>query len=335
MEEAREQEQEVIGFYIFLQYEFQQEWMELKCYANCRGIQIIGDIPIYVAADSADVWANPELFQLDEDGRMIAVAGCPPDSFSETGQRWGNPLYDWDYHQKTNYHWWLQRMRRCQELYDVIRIDHFRGFDEYYSIPSTENTAVHGTWKKGAGMDLFTAVKEELGELSIIAEDLGFLTDSVRQLVHDCGYPGMKVLEFAFNGRDASLEDDWQKASNEYLPIFYSHHCVVYTGTHDNATLVAWAKELNDRQRLEVMDYLDIDTFDPMLIARKMIILAMSSVADTCIIPMQDYLLLDRSARINTPSTLGLNWRWRMNEDALTQKLEAFIHKITVLYGRS
>lgn len=219
--------QDEILFYEFLQYEFQEQWAQLKCYANEQGVKIIGDIPIYVAMDSADSWAHPELFQFSVDGQPEAVAGCPPDAFSETGQLWGNPLYRWDYHKKTGYAWWLARMEYSFRLYDVVRVDHFRGFDEYYSIPAKDKTAEFGHWEKGPGYALFKAMKKHFGKLPIIAEDLGFLTPSVLELVKKTGFPGMKVLEFAF---DASGE-------STYLPHRYPKNCVVYTGTHDNMTL--------------------------------------------------------------------------------------------------
>ena len=203
--------------------------MELKKYANDNGVRIIGDIPIYVAMDSADVWANPSLFQLDEDNIPVAVAGCPPDGFSATGQLWGNPLYRWDYHRQTNYYWWIERLRYCFRLYDVLRIDHFRGFDEYNSIPYGQKDATNGKWEKGPGIELFYRMKEVLGDREVIAEDLGYVTDSVRKLVSEIGFPGMKVLEFAFDSRDTG-------SANDYLPHNYIENCVVYTGTHDYET---------------------------------------------------------------------------------------------------
>ncbi|MBP5530238.1 MAG: 4-alpha-glucanotransferase, partial [Lachnospiraceae bacterium] len=237
-----------IGFYKFLQYFFKKQWLSLKKYANEKGVEIIGDIPIYVALDSADTWADPELFIFDEDLRPKGVAGCPPDYFSATGQLWGNPLYDWDIHKKDGYSWWLKRLKKCFELYDVVRIDHFRAFDEYYFIPFGDLTAEFGYWVPGPGYNLFKAIKKELNKPRIIAEDLGFLTPTVLKLVKRTGYPGMKVLEFAFD----SAED------NDYLPHNYDKNCVVYTGTHDNDTVKGWCKTLKRVDKANLKVYLDI-----------------------------------------------------------------------------
>ena len=320
-----------IGFYEWLQYEFYREWKRLKKYANKKGIEIIGDIPIYVAEDSSDVWSHPELFQMDEDGRPIAVAGCPPDAFSADGQLWGNPLYDWKYHKDTGYEWWIRRMKSCMKLYDVIRIDHFRGFDEYYSIPAGADTAKGGRWKKGPGKALFKAIKKELGKTPIIAEDLGFITDTVRKLVKDTGFPNMKVLEFAFDGRDSGSSSD---KTNDYLPFNYDKNCVVYTGTHDNETARGWLSSIQKAEYDELMDYMDCHSKKKDVIARKLVRTALASTADMCIIPMQDWLGLGNEARINTPSTLGENWKWRMSRDDISDALAEEIRELTVLYGR-
>ena len=320
-----------IGFYEWLQYEFYREWKRLKKYANKKGIEIIGDIPIYVAEDSSDVWSHPELFQMDEDGRPIAVAGCPPDAFSADGQLWGNPLYDWKYHKDTGYEWWIRRMKSCMKLYDVIRIDHFRGFDEYYSIPAGADTAKGGRWKKGPGKALFKAIKKELGKTPIIAEDLGFITDTVRKLVKDTGFPNMKVLEFAFDGRDSGSSSD---KTNDYLPFNYDKNCVVYTGTHDNETARGWLSSIQKAEYNELMDYMDCHSKKKDVIARKLVRTALASTADMCIIPMQDWLGLGNEARINTPSTLGENWKWRMSRDDISDALAEEIRELTVLYGR-
>ena len=324
IEKYKELLSEEMEFYRFQQFYFQKQWYELKKYANDHGVEIIGDIPIYVAFDSADTWADPELFQFDEDGIPTGVAGCPPDGFSATGQVWGNPLYRWDYHKETGYEWWIRRIRRCLKLYDVIRVDHFRGFDEYFSIPYGQDTAAGGHWVKGPGLDLFRALKEELGEVKIIAEDLGFLTDTVIKLVKDTGYPGMKVLEFAFDSREES----------NYFPYTYTQNCVAYTGTHDNQTVVGWFKSLPPVDYEMAVKYLDLTKEDEKEIHWKMIRTVLGSVADTAIIPIQDYLGLDDSARINTPSSLGGNWVWRMKEDALTEELEKKIKELTEVYGR-
>lgn len=315
---------EEIGFYKFQQYKFAEQWYKLKAYANKNGIKIIGDIPIYVAFDSADTWANPELFKFDKEGYPTGVAGCPPDGFSATGQLWGNPLYDWKYHKKTGFEWWVNRIRNCYKLYDVIRIDHFRGFDEYYNIPYGDPTAEFGKWEKGPGIALFKTLKKELGELDIIAEDLGFLTESVLKLVKDTGYPGMKVIEFAFDSREDS----------DYLPHRYVQNCIVYTGTHDNNTLKGWVKELSKHDRNFAERYLNNADTSPDEIHWDYIRLAMSSVAKLCVIPVQDYLGLGEEARINTPATLGDNWKWRLSDKALTKALSKKIYTMTKLYAR-
>lgn len=316
--------EEECNFYEFLQYEFHEQWTKVKEYAHEKGIQIVGDVPIYVAFDSADTWANPELFQLDEKNLPLGVAGCPPDAFSATGQLWGNPLYNWAYHKKTGYDWWLKRIAYCFDLYDIVRIDHFRGFDEYYSIPYGDETAVNGHWEKGPGMDLFNTVKEKLGELDIIAEDLGFLTESVFQLLKDSGYPGMKVLQFAF---DPSEDSD-------YLTYKYQRNCVVYTGTHDNDTTAGWFEKLSDGDKNVALRYMNSFYTPKEEQHWDLIALAMRSTADTCIIPVQDFLGLGSEARINMPSTLGDNWKWRMTKGAFSEELKEKIRRMTKLYGR-
>lgn len=311
-----------MGFYYFLQYFFIKQWKALKAYANEKGIEIVGDIPIYVAFDSADSWANPELFQLDEENLPIGVAGCPPDAFSETGQLWGNPLYDWEYHKETKFAWWLKRLAHCYELYDIVRIDHFRGFDEYWFVPYGDETAQNGHWEAGPGIELFKAMKRKFGKVQVIAEDLGFLTPSVLQLLEDTGFPGMKVLQFAFGG----------DAKNLYLPHNHKQNSVVYTGTHDNETTVGWYHNLNDWTRGHVNKYLGIT--DGKDINWRFIQVALSSVADTVVIPMQDYLGLGNEARINMPSSFGKNWEWRMKKDANTKELAEKIKEMTIIYGR-
>ncbi|MDO4187662.1 MAG: 4-alpha-glucanotransferase [Lachnospiraceae bacterium] len=315
---------EEISFYKFQQFKFNEQWVKLKAYANKNGIKIVGDIPIYVAFDSADTWANPKLFKFDKNGLPTGVAGCPPDGFSATGQLWGNPLYDWKYHKKTGYAWWVERIRNCYKLYDVIRIDHFRGFDEYYNIPYGDSTAEFGKWEKGPGIDLFNTLKKELGEMDIIAEDLGFLTDTVLKLVKDTGYPGMKVLQFAFDSREDS----------DYLPHNYIKNCIVYTGTHDNNTTKGWYQELSKVDRKFANEYLNIDETKADDVHWECIRLAMGSVADICVIPVQDYLGLGKEARINTPATLGDNWKWRMADKAFSKALTSKIYKLTKMYAR-
>lgn len=313
-----------IEYYRYLQHTFFEQWQKLKLYANRKGIEIIGDIPIYVAPDSADIWANPDLFQLDAKGVPVAVAGCPPDSFSATGQLWGNPLYDWPAHKAEHYRWWIRRIAHCFKLYDIVRIDHFRGFDEYYSIPYGERTARHGSWCRGPGIELFEVLKEALGPLKIIAEDLGFLTESVERLLADSGYPGMKVLQFAFDSREDS----------DYLPHNYPRECVVYTGTHDNDTLKGWYETIKEEDRNMACLYMNRCPDDPGGMNWPLICLAMGSVADTCIIPVQDFLETGPEGRINTPSTLGGNWEWRMKRDAFDEALIQKIRVLTEVYGR-
>ena len=317
-----------IEFQQYMQFKFYQQWDKLKAYANSRHIEIVGDIPIYVSQDSADVWAHPELFQLDEKNMPSQIAGCPPDGFSATGQVWGNPLYRWDYHHDTGYSWWISRLWHCFRLYDVLRLDHFRGFDEYFAIPAGAKTAIDGHWEKGPGMNLFAKMKEVLGERRVIAEDLGYMTDSVRQLVKDSGFPNMKVLEFAFDSRDTG-------AANDYLPHNYDNNCVVYTGTHDNETIVGWFGCIKDEERKMARDYL-CDPYTPDLeMYRPFISLAMLSNADTCIIPIQDYLGLGNECRMNQPSTVGKNWRWRLKKNQVTDKLGEEMLALAKRYGRA
>lgn len=322
LEKYRLELKDQILFYEFQQFLFKSQWTKLKKYANDKGILIIGDIPIYVAFDSADTWSNPSLFQLDESCTPIGVAGCPPDAFSATGQLWGNPLYRWDYHKETEYEWWMRRIAYCYELYDVVRIDHFRGFDEYYSIPYGNPTAEFGKWEKGPGYELFKVMKEKLGNKPVIAEDLGFLTPSVLKLVKKTGYPGMKILQFAFDSREES----------DYLPHNYTANSVVYTGTHDNDTTLGWLNAVSRRDKSFAKRYLNIKSNKN--IEWEFIRAALASVSDTAIIPMQDYLGLGSEARINTPSTLGTNWKWRMTNGVLTEELAEKIYKMSKMYGR-
>ncbi len=323
MKAAKQKYADEIDFYSFLQYLFSKQWSALKAYANEKGIEIIGDIPIYVAFDSADTWANPELFQLDKKNVPIDVAGCPPDAFCASGQLWGNPLYKWDYHEKTGYKWWMKRIAHCYKLYDVIRIDHFRGFDEYYAIPYGNPTAEKGEWRKGPGIALFQTMKKELGDMKVIAEDLGFLTPSVIKLVQRTGYPGMKILQFAFDSREES----------DYLPHNYIKNCIVYTGTHDNDTTRGWFDKLPRVDKKFAKDYLGIRNNKDAVWAT--IRASFASVSDTVIIPMQDYLELPSYARINTPSTLGGNWVWRMKKDALTKELGKKMYDLAKTFRRT
>lgn len=326
LEQWRQKAAERVMRHKILQYLFFKQWAALKTYAHEHGILIIGDVPIYVAADSADVWSSPEQFALDERGLPVEVAGCPPDAFSRTGQLWGNPVYNWVRMKDSGYSWWKARIAHSLKIYDAFRIDHFRGFDSYYSIPYGEATAQRGVWKPGPGMDLFGALKEQLGELPVIAEDLGVLTDSVRKLLADTGFPGMKVLQFAFG------EDD-----SEYLPYHYDKNCVVYPGTHDNNTLAGWLRSAPERDISRAKTYLRIIESKKITrhAVREIQIAAISSVANTCILTMQDLLVLGDEARMNTPATSSGNWRWRSTWQGMTYiYARKFLLRYTTLYGR-
>lgn len=313
---------EEIEYWVFLQYLFYKQYEELKAYANSKGIKIIGDIPIYVAEDSADTWANSNIFLLDENKTPTVVAGCPPDAFSETGQLWGNPIYDWKALEEEDYQWWIERIDASRKIYDVIRIDHFRGFESYWQIPYGEETAINGTWVKGPGIKLFNAIKKALGNVEIIAEDLGFLTEEVVNFRIESGYPGMKVLQFAFDSREES----------DYLPHNYEKNCVVYTGTHDNYTVNGWFKNTNKPDVDYAVRYLNLNEKEGYNWG--FIRGALSSVGSLAIAQMQDYLGLEDEGRMNIPSTLGGNWQWRVKKEALTEELAEKINKITKLYGR-
>lgn len=322
LEAARKEYAEDIRFYQMLQYLFFKQWWDLKAYVNAKGIEIIGDVPIYVAGDSADVWANPGQFYLDKDLNPIDVAGCPPDAFSADGQLWGNPLFRWDVMKKDGYSWWTRRIAAMSKLYDIVRIDHFRGFDSYYAIPAKDKTAKNGEWRKGPGMDLFHTLEKKLGKLNIIVEDLGFLTPSVLKLVADSGFPGMKVIQFAFDSREGS----------NYLPHTYTEHCVVYTGTHDNDTLLGWMKTAPKQSVKFAKEYLNLTEEEGYNWG--MMRGAWSSVGELAIVPMQDIIGLDSKARMNTPSTLGGNWQWRATADQITGKLAKRIYNYMEMYGR-
>ena len=319
---AKKDYAEEIRFWKMLQYLFFKQWRKLKAYTNKKGIEIIGDVPIYVALDSADVWANPTQFYLDENLDPIDVSGCPPDAFSADGQLWGNPLFRWDEMKKDNYKWWTRRVKFMSELYDVVRIDHFRGFDSYYAIPAKDKTARNGEWRKGPGMDLFHKLEEKLGKLNIIVEDLGFLTPSVIQLVQDCGFPGMKVLQFAFDARE----------DGDYLPHNYEKHCVVYTGTHDNDTILGWFETVPKESAKYAKEYLALKKKEGYHWG--MMRGAWSSVGDMAIVTMQDILGIGSEGRMNIPSTLGNNWKWRMLPGQATGKLAKKLHNKMEAYGR-
>lgn len=335
LEEARHRLNDQIEFNRFLQYEFFVQWDALHAYAKKKNVQLIGDIPFYVSMDSSDIWANTELFQLTKNCEPIAVAGCPPDGFTPKGQLWGNPLYDWDRHKKDGYQWWIKRILFQLQWYDILRVDHFRGFDEYYAIPYGQQTAEYGQWEKGPGIDLFQQLDQKYHDIPIIAEDLGFLTDHVRKLVSDTGFPGMKILQFAFDIREKS----------DYLPYNYEKNCVVYTGTHDNNTIAGWYRQLDWQTQNYIREYLGVNQFCQNCaysncenvdaqIHWEFIRLALASVADYCVIPLQDFLGMGEEGRINIPSTLGNNWSWKLKQKELDALDTDRIRKMVVLYGR-
>ncbi|MFM8341112.1 MAG: 4-alpha-glucanotransferase [Methylomonas sp.] len=306
----------------FEQYVFFKQWAELKAYAQSKHVLLFGDIPIFVAYDSSDVWANRQVFKLNQAGEMDVVAGVPPDYFSENGQRWGNPHYDWDYLQQTGFKWWLERLESQYQLFDILRIDHFRGFEAAWEIPGDEETAINGSWVTAPGAALLQAIQAALPHLSLIAEDLGIITDEVEALRDEFGLPGMKILQFAFDGN----------SGNPYLPSNYPHNCVVYTGTHDNDTTLGWFDSLGDGEKQAIYDYLGWSNL-PMPDA--LIHTAMASVANLAIIPMQDLLRLGSADRMNTPGTIEGNWRWSFNWSQLTPEMAGFIaHKVKV-FGRA
>ena len=315
---------EEILFWVYLQYQFFNQWRAVRCYAKQKGVAIIGDLPIYVAMDSADVWANPTLFLLDADLRPAWVAGVPPDYFSPDGQKWGNPLYDWSAHQKTGYAWWIERIRATAQMIDLLRIDHFRGFASYYATPATSTHARDGHWEKGPGMAFFDAVHAALGEIPIIAEDLGVLTDDVCELLAESGFPGMKVLQFAFGGNP----------EDPYLPHNHIPNCVVYTGTHDNNTLVGWWENAaREAEKDSVMQYLGVA--DETQACSQILRAAWGSVAELAVAPVQDFLELGETARMNEPSTLGKNWKFRLLPGMITQALAERVEVFSALYDRS
>ena len=312
-----------IGFWTFVQYEFDKQWQALKAYANAHGVRIMGDVPIYVAADSADAWAGGKLFEMDADGHPRRVAGCPPDYFAADGQLWGNPLYDWAYHKKTNYAWWISRVRHALSIYDILRIDHFRGFDTYWAIPAGAATARGGKWEQGPGMELFRMLHAALGELPIVAEDLGELFPSVRKLLADSGFPGMKVLQFSLDGTD-----------NEYLPHNHPVNSVCYPGTHDNDTLLGWWKNgLTAEQREQLTGYLALTETEGIRTGILRGVLA--SPARLAVIPMADWLGLDTDARINTPGRPDGNWQWRAKPGVFTAALAGEIRALSARYFRA
>lgn len=309
-----------LEFQRFVQYLFFEHFREVRAAANERGIKVLGDLPIFVAPDSADVWANRELFHLDDRGEPTVVAGVPPDYFSETGQRWGNPLYDWERMERAGYDWWVARLRAALDLCDILRVDHFRGFEAYWEIPAQEATAVKGRWVEAPGGRLLQTFRRELGEVPLISEDLGIITPEVERLRDDHGLPGMKVLQFAFSG-----------PQNEYLPHNYpTSNCVVYTGTHDNDTTAGWLNSATAEETALVRRYLGRER----PVARDLIEFALASVADLAIFPMQDLLELGSDSRMNLPGSPEGNWDWRLRPDALTPELARELRELTRLYNR-
>lgn len=304
-----------------IQFLFFSQWNNLKKYAKTRNVEIIGDIPIYVSSDSVEVWLDNKLFETNENNDPSVVAGCPPDVFSPMGQLWGNPVYDWNYHKNTNYDWWIKRLDFSKKLFDVIRIDHFRGFEDYYVVDANAENAVHGEWRKGPSKSFIDELKNRIPDLKIIAEDLGDITDDVKELLNYSGYPGMKILQFAFNGKN-----------NDFLPHNYIKNCVAYTGTHDNSTMKQWSLISSEDEISFAKKYLNVNNNDDFV--NDCIRALYSSVSDTVIIPMQDWLNLGAEARMNTPSIATGNWRWKLNCSDLSRQLARRIREMTELYFR-
>jgi 4-alpha-glucanotransferase len=321
IEHFKQEHAHSVEFQKFVQYVFHGQWHRVKRYANERGISVVGDMPLYVAHDSADVWSNHVVFQFDEDRNPTHVAGVPPDYFSATGQLWGNPLYDWDYMQEHDFAWWTKRLEASIAQYDIIRIDHFRGFEAYWAVPFGDETAQNGKWIKAPGQELFKTIAGRMGALPIIAEDLGLITDEVEALRDDFGFPGMKILQFAFGG----------SPENSYLPHSYNRNFAVYTGTHDNDTLKGWYDQLEPGIHEQIREYVDSKTGN---INKKLIRLAWSSVADMAIIPIQDLLELGSEARMNIPGTPSGNWQWRYQKHLLTPEKAVWLKDITRIYNR-
>ena len=320
-EKYRTELQDSIRYYTVTQYFFFKQWLALKEYANEKGIKIIGDMPIYVSADSVEMWTMPELFKVDENNEPLYVAGCPADDFSPTGQLWGNPIYDWVKHKEQGFSWWIYRVQESFKIYDVLRIDHFKGFSDFWQIDRDAENAVNGTWEAGPGIELFQRIKEQLGDLPIIAENLGFIDEKAEKLLDDSGYPGMKILQFAFPGED-----------NLDRPHHYTQNSVAYTGTHDNDVVNGWYEKLSESEKELVSEYLNRRNDET--ITEAMIRGIYSSVSDYAIVTMQDLLDKDATSRMNVPSTVGGNWEWRMLAEDLTEERKEFLENITVRYSR-
>ena len=320
-EKYRTELQDSIRYYTVTQYFFFKQWLALKEYANEKGIKIIGDMPIYVSADSVEMWTMPELFKVDANNEPLYVAGCPADDFSPTGQLWGNPIYDWEKHKEQGFSWWIYRVQESFKIYDVLRIDHFKGFSDFWQIDKDAENAVNGTWEAGPGIELFQKIKEQLGDLPIVAENLGFIDAKAEKLLDDSGYPGMKILQFAFPGED-----------NLDRPHHYTQNSVAYTGTHDNDVVNGWYEKLSESEKELVSEYLN--RRDDETITEAMIRGIYSSVSDYAIVTMQDLLDKDATSRMNVPSTVGGNWEWRMLAEDLTEERKEFLRNITVRYSR-
>lgn len=326
MKAAKKELADKIDFYRFLQYEFNCEWQALREYAADKNIKIIGDIPFYVSLDGADAWSHPEAFQMDDNAVPTVVAGCPPDAFSATGQLWGNPIYDWVNRKAGGYEWWMKRLERSYNLYDVVRIDHFHGFSDYYAIPYGDETAENGKMHDGPGMDFFNTVEKKFGDLSdfkMIAEDLGTVTKENQKLLEDSKIPGMKVLQYAFTSWDSV-----------YITHRHDKHCVVYTGTHDNTPSRAWIEEIGEGDRGFVRRYINSMNSDYGAFVWDFIREAYRSVADLCIVPLQDYLVMGREARVNAPGTAEGNWQFRLRPNFLSKELASSIRGLAEVYGR-
>jgi 4-alpha-glucanotransferase len=321
IKEARRRLKAEIEDIKFEQYVFFRQWLDLKAYANRHGVFLFGDIPIFVSYDSSEVWANREVFKLDESGEMSVVTGVPPDYFSETGQRWGNPHYNWQYLEETGFHWWVERIQTQLELFDIIRIDHFRGLEAAWEISATEETAINGAWVKAPGKELLNAIREAHGSIPLVAEDLGVITPEVEELRDEFNLPGMKILQFAFGGGH----------DNPYLPINYEKNCVVYTGTHDNDTTLGWFEKLSEDEKKYINDYLGNPSY-PLHCA--LIHAALASVANLAVIPMQDILELGSEHRMNTPGTTIGNWKWRFQWDQLSHERAARFAYLVGLFNR-
>lgn len=321
LKEARKTFRDEIGYQTWLQFEFFRQWYRLKEYANSKSIRVVGDIPIFVDHNSADVWSNPGFFSVDKQGNRKLIAGVPPDYFSETGQLWGNPLYDWNALEKDDFSWWVERFRQMFDLFDAIRVDHFRGFDEYWEVDASEETAINGTWVAAPGEKLFNVIKKELGSLPVIAEDLGLMTPGVEELRDTFNFPGMKILQFAFDS----------DSGNAFLPHNYSQNCVTYTGTHDNDTTIGWYNSAPDVQQHRAREYTRSDGSE---IQWELIRLGMLSVADQAIFPLQDFMNLDSSHRMNTPGTVGGNWMWRYTPEMLEHVDSNRIKKLVEMSNR-